>query len=73
MAMLPIIPNRQFVLPLAREWIEIQLGKDDHITLDVLPLAREWIEMLYICGSAAVIIVLPLAREWIEISCTRRV
>ena len=34
------LADQEKVLPLTREWIEIQLGKDDHITLDTFSLLR---------------------------------
>ena len=45
MARLTCISFPQAVLPLAREWIEIEWGKLKSGLGWVLPLAREWIEM----------------------------
>ena len=55
------------VLPLAREWIEMQKVNEDLRNIHVLPLAREWIEMLNGNLASYERAVLPLAREWIEI------
>ena len=46
MARLTCISFPQAVLPLAREWIEIEWGKLKSGLGWVLPLAREWIEMI---------------------------
>ena len=40
------------VLPLTREWIEIDYGSDiDNCPTNVLPLTREWIEIIILSLS----------------------
>ena len=59
------------VLPLTREWIEIEIPQRSGGEARVLPLTREWIEIgegSSLNGNAEV---LPLTREWIEICINR--
>ena len=61
-----IIPCSE-VLPLTREWIEMQDGGRWEANGSVLPLTREWIEITIFITPFLKLIVLPLTREWIEI------
>ena len=56
------------VLPLTREWIEIDFCAAESIAEAVLPLTREWIEIFTLLSFTLLCEVLPLTREWIEMS-----
>ena len=58
----------QDVLPLTREWIEMEHRQRNDKRKKVLPLTREWIEIIFLSIVIAPNLVLPLTREWIEIT-----
>ena len=61
------VGTKLIVLPLTREWIEIESLAVPASSAGVLPLTREWIEMVYEVKHLHHRPVLPLTREWIEI------